>query len=151
MEQLTLSLEVPHANRSAYQQEQIEAAWMESLALCSSTLELWQKFAHAGFSGRTCQEFLTLGTMRSRNFSGKFKSSGITASGGEFLMLNSSGWHSGAGVFSLSDTLERGGVPQQYFLTPKACAGILARAEKNGRSLPTAMKSALLSVCEQTT
>lgn len=151
MEQLTLLLEVPHANRSAYQQEQIEAAWMESLALCSSTLELWQKFAHAGFSGRTCQEFLTLETMLSRSFSGKFKNSGITVSGGEFLMLNSSEWHSGAGVFFLSGTLEQGGVQQRYFLTPKACAGILARAERNGRSLLRAMKVALQSVCEQTT
>jgi hypothetical protein len=39
-------------------------------------------------------------------------------------------------VSSLSDILETGDVPQRYFLSPKACSGILRRAEKRGKELP---------------
>lgn len=86
-----------------------ERRWTASLVSCSSTSGLWQRFAQSGFSGRTCQEFLTLEMMRSPNFSGKFKTSGISVSRGEFLTLNSSEWPSDADVSFLSDTLEVGG------------------------------------------
>jgi hypothetical protein len=35
-------------------------------------------------------------------------------------------------------------------LTPRACQGILRRAEKRGKDLPEALKSALLAVASQT-
>ena len=50
------------------------------------------------------------------------------------------------GVCSLSDVLETGDVPQRYFLTPKACAGILRRAEKRGKTLPIQLHHALQAV-----
>ena len=50
------------------------------------------------------------------------------------------------GVCSLSDILETGDVPQRYYLTARACAGILRRAEKRGKTLPVALQAALQAV-----
>ncbi len=44
---------------------------------------------------------------------------------------------------SLSQVLERGSIPQKYFLSKKACAGILRRAENRGKRLPDALRLAL--------
>ena len=61
--------------------------------------------------------------------------------------LSTSDWPSAASVCSLSDVLEETSrVPQRYYLSPKACAGILRRAEKRGKALPTALAAALRSV-----
>ena len=64
----------------------------------------------------------------------------------ECLTLSSSDWPSAAAVCSLSAILETGDVPQRYFLSPKACAGILRRAEKRGKDLPPALLQALRQV-----
>jgi hypothetical protein len=76
----------------------------------------------------------------------------------EFLTLSTSEWtalpaqfRSDDGVCSLSDVLETGDVPQRYFLSAKACAGILRRAEKRGKQLPEQLHAALLAVSEQMT
>ena len=53
---------------------------------------------------------------------------------------------SGASVCSLSDILETGAVPQRYFLTAKACQGILRRAENRGKELPELLMRALRAV-----
>jgi hypothetical protein len=53
------------------------------------------------------------------------------------------------GVCSLSDILEVGNVPQRYFLSQKACAGILRRAEKRGKRLPEQLAKALSLVVHQ--
>ena len=50
------------------------------------------------------------------------------------------------GVCSLSDILERSTVPPRYFLSSKACAGILRRAEKRGKALPPLLLQALQQV-----
>ena len=42
----------------------------------------------------------------------------------------------GAVSSSLLDVLERGPIPSRYFLSAKACAGIIRRAEKRGKQLP---------------
>jgi hypothetical protein len=36
--------------------------------------------------------------------------------------------------------------PEKYFLSAKACAGILRRAEKRGKELPTMLREALEEV-----
>ena len=51
-------------------------------------------------------------------------------------------------VSSLSDILETGDVPQRYYLSAKACRGILRRAEKRGKELPEALHRALQAVAE---
>jgi hypothetical protein len=66
----------------------------------------------------------------------------------ESWTLSSSEWPSDAAVCSLSDTLETGDVPQRFFLSAKACAGILRRAEKRGKELPAALREALERVAE---
>jgi hypothetical protein len=61
----------------------------------------------------------------------------------EFSTLSISEYHSGAVASSLSDVLEAGNVPQRFYLSAKACAGILRRAEKRGKELPRHLKAAL--------
>ena len=51
---------------------------------------------------------------------------------------------------SLSEILEPS-VPPRYYLSGKACAGILRRAEKRGRELPKALREALEAVAQTTT
>jgi hypothetical protein len=64
----------------------------------------------------------------------------------ESVTLNTLEWPSDAVVCSLSDTLETGDVPRRFFLSAKACQGILRRAEKRGKKLPVILESALRSV-----
>jgi len=47
---------------------------------------------------------------------------------------------------SLSSILERGGVDSRFYLSKKACAGILRRAETRGKELPKELKEALEAV-----
>lgn len=62
---------------------------------------------------------------------------------GECWTLNSTEWHNAAAVSSLSSTLETGGVPHRYYLSAKACAGIIRRAGKRGKPLPKDLQEAL--------
>ena len=50
--------------------------------------------------------------------------------------------HSGAGVSFLSQILEANAA-EKYSLSPKACQGILRRAERRGKDLPLILKAAL--------
>src|SRR3546814_15049798 len=60
-----------------------------------------------------------------------------------FSTLSTSEFPNGAVASSLSDILETGDLPQRYFLSAKACSGILRRAEKRGKTLPLALSRAL--------
>lgn len=62
---------------------------------------------------------------------------------GECWTLNSSEWHNDADVSSLSSTLETGDVPHRFFLSARACAGIIRRAGKRGKPLPEDLQEAL--------
>lgn len=54
------------------------------------------------------------------------------------------------GVSSLSDILEPiGDVPARYYLTPKACVGVLRRAAKRGRALHPLLEAALRAVASR--
>lgn len=71
----------------------------------------------------------------------------------ECWTLNTSEWtdtlvpsHSDGAVCSLSDILETGDVPRQYYLSALACRGILRRAEKRGKTLPELLARALKAV-----
>ena len=46
----------------------------------------------------------------------------------------------------LSDILETGHIPARFYLSPRACQGILRRAEKRGKELPPLLKQALETV-----
>jgi hypothetical protein len=67
------------------------------------------------------------------------------------LTFNGSEFPNDAAACSLSDILEGGNVPQKYYLSPKACRGILRRAEGRGRELPHSLRVALEHVARTTT
>ena len=69
---------------------------------------------------------------------------------GESLTHSISGWHSEGAEYgflrvTLSEVLESGPVPERYFLSAAACAGILRRAERRGKKLPEHLEAALRS------
>lgn len=65
---------------------------------------------------------------------------------GDCLMPNTSEWPNAAAVCSLSQVLETTLIPQKYFLSSTACAGILRRAENRQRKLPELLLHALQQV-----
>jgi len=63
---------------------------------------------------------------------------------GESLILNTGpAPRSAVGVSSLSQILQEN-VPKKYYLSPKACLGILRRAWERGKELPKMLKRALM-------
>lgn len=80
-------------------------------------------------------------------------SAGLSLSGmawpGGCLMLDSSECPSAAVASSLSDILETSDVPARYFLSPRAAAGILRRAEKRKRTVPAPLRAALEAIAER--
>jgi hypothetical protein len=62
----------------------------------------------------------------------------------ESWTLNTSEYPSDAAACSLSDVLETGDVPLRFYLSARACRGILRRAERRERALPPALRTALL-------
>ena len=141
-------VEEPHASPSALQD--CEKDWQIRVATsCLPLVPLLQSIAPTGWYGRTspasCR--VTEGGILEPS-SGCWGNSGM-GSHTEFLTLSTLEFHSDADVCSLSDVLETGDVPQRYFLSATACRGILRRAEKRGKELPAALKSALQSVSSQ--
>lgn len=66
----------------------------------------------------------------------------------EFLTPNIMEWPNDAVVCSLSQVLVKDSTPPKYFLSSTACEGILRRAEKRGKALPTMLHRALQAVAE---
>ena len=87
--------------------------------------------------------------------SGGWRNSGM-GSPGECWTLSTSEWTdtlvpspSAAGVSSLSDILvETRDVPGKFYLSRRACEGILRRAEKRGKTLPEHLARALRAVAD---
>ena len=133
-----------------------EADWQTNAVTWRSNILGWlNAFAPDGWFGRTspasCRR-LEDGTLVP--YSGAWSNSGM-GSPTECLTLSTSEWTgldglslNDAGVCSLSDILETGDVPQRYYLSAKACAGILRRAAKRGKELPIALLRALEQVAE---
>jgi len=67
---------------------------------------------------------------------------------GASMMLNTGECPSDARESTLSQILDLN-VPEKYSLSPKACAGIIRRAEKRGKTLPDMLKEALMEVIGQ--
>ena len=59
-----------------------------------------------------------------------------------FLTLNTGACPNAAAESSLSQIL-MAQVPQKYYLSPKACQGILRRASERGKELPVVLRKAL--------
>ncbi len=150
MEQLTFSSAGLLAKTSASPEK--ELAWMENVQDWPETLrDCFERFARAGSSGKTSPELFQLTPDGiSGHSSGRWPNAGMV-SHGACLTLNSSECHSVVEESSLSDILETGDLPARYFLSPRACAGILRRAEKRGRELPRALRDALERAAQTTT
>lgn len=80
-------------------------------------------------------------------WSGPWPSSGIGSLGG-FWTVDSSESPNVAAASLLSDILEPSNTPglEKFYLSPRACRGILSRAVKRGRKLPTDLHAALSRV-----
>ena len=64
---------------------------------------------------------------------------------GEPMMLNTGESPNAVRESTLSQILQLD-VPEKYSLSPKACAGIIRRAERRGKELPDMLKEALMEV-----
>lgn len=133
--------EEARAKRSAWQGEDLDL-WTSEVSSCLSSSAVLEKLSPAGSSGRTSPEFChrTKGEPLAPS-SGSWKTAGML-SRGECWTLSSSEYPRGAAVCFLSDILCPD-APQEYFLSPTACEGIIRRAERRGRSLPPVLKTAL--------
>ena len=172
--QLTFFAEGPPA-RASLSPVSEAASTMLVVISCSSLLKLLADIGPRGWSGRTspasfqATEDETLrafwessvdGGSPHQKTDGEIRdmsrgSKAHTASHGECVTLNSSEWnHTLApslrdeGVSSLSDILETGDVPQRFYLSAKACRGILRRAAKRGKVLPPQLQAALQAVAD---
>src|SRR6185312_8743930 len=65
---------------------------------------------------------------------------------GGFSTLNISDSPNGARACSLSRILETEPIPPRYYLSARACAGILKRAARRGKTLPELLAAALGAV-----
>ena len=84
-----------------------------------------------------------------RGASESYTTSGLVKSDGQIWIHNTSEWRKGGSACSLSQILEANPHPK-YSLSPKACQGILRRAEKRGKELPEMLQKALERVAEAT-
>ena len=62
---------------------------------------------------------------------------------GEFMMLNTGASPNAVRESTLSQIIIQS-APEKYSLSPRACAGIIRRAEKRGKELPDMLKEALM-------
>ena len=69
------------------------------------------------------------------------------ASLGERLMLNTGEYPNAAVESTLSQILQEN-VPTKYYLSARACQGILNRAERRGKKLPEMLEAALKEAVE---
>jgi hypothetical protein len=106
--------------------------------------ELWKKRKASTQSSKmylVCFPVTTEQTLLS--YSGRWQTSGIV-SPGACLMLSTSEYPNGASVSSsLADVLQAE-APEKYYLSSKACDGILRRANRRGKTLPEALQEALV-------
>lgn len=111
---------------------------------CSGTHSLSRAMSKQnGSSWRTCQDFFqATKDAISESSSLRWPTQGIATSNGEFWIRSSSEFPNAVAACSLQDVLEDT-VDERYFLSQKACAGILRRAGRRGRALPQHLQAAL--------
>ena len=126
-----------------------EKVWMIRAANSPLPLQAWlDAFVLNGFSGKTSRvSYPAAGVLISQPSKVRWSKSGIS-SPGESLTLDISERPSVAKECFLSDILETGDLPQRYYLSPTACAGILKRGERRKKNIPPVLKMALKAVAE---
>lgn len=150
MDQLTFWSEGHPASPSVSPES--EKDWMTLVATWPLSLSrLLLDYASDGSSLKTCRDC-------SQAVKGEispescvpFLNTGMVHSG-ESLTLSTLASRNDAVESSLSAILETGDLPQRFFLSAKACIGILRRAKKCGRKLPGPLRLALEQVASMTT
>ena len=106
-------------------------------------LDLWKKRKRSGSSSKTYLVCLPLTKEETlESYSARWLNSGIVFPGG-CLMLNTLEYpKEGKESSSLAQILITQ-TPQKYYLSQKACEGILRRANRRGKTLPPALQEAL--------
>ena len=107
MEQLTLWSEDLLAKLSQSQEDE-EVSWIREVSSCTSMSELSTVFAQHGLSGRMSVAHYPTAQMPSGACCAPYKSAGIVTCPGEYAIVNSGEFHSGADVSFLSGILEGG-------------------------------------------
>ena len=147
-EQLTLFVEEPRARVSALPDSAKDLKTRAETS-CSSFLEWLINTGLDTSSGKTSMAYCQV--MEDGTLVPSSEGWGNSALGGPTgaLTLNITGLPSDASVCLLSDVLEENGsVPQRFYLTARACRGILRRAGKRGKELPPALERALKAVAD---
>ena len=152
MEQQTFLWEEPHASHLALQDCEVD--WMTTVVTWpSSSVDLLLAKGPSGCCGRTSPAACRQTEGRTLVPSSEAWQNAGMGSHTEFLTLSLSEWNhthlpsrSVGGVCSLSDIVEMRAAPRRYYLTAKACRGVLRRAEKRGKALPPLLQTALQGV-----
>ena len=111
--------------------------------------DLLGKSKHTRSSWRMCRDyFQATKAAISESLSLKWPTQGIATSSGEFWIRSSSEFPNAAVESSLLEVLEKTSNPR-YFLSSKACEGILRRANRRGKVLPKALEDALVHQSQQ--
>ena len=119
------------------------------VTLPSPMLEFLTSLDPSGAYGKTCQVSSVVmedGTLVPS--SGRWSNSGMGSAIG-CLTLNTSEYPKDVDVSLLLDVLETGNLPQKFYLSPLACAGILRRADKRGKKLPDLLQVALEATAKE--
>ncbi len=157
MQMSMFSLEEHRANRSAWLAFARDLMTREATS-CSPSLQSLESIAPDGSFGKTSPAFCPVtkaGILEpssprwgNAGMGGPIASWTLSMSEHPDFREQS---HSDDAVSSLLDILEIGDVPPRFFLSAKACRGILRRAEKRGKSLPPFLHAALEAVASEQT
>jgi hypothetical protein len=144
-ETLTLFVEDSHVRTFPSQASELDLPVSEQV--CSGTHSLSRAISKRdGSFWRMCQDFYqATADAISESSSLRWPTQGIATSSGGFWIRSSSESPNVAVDSSLQQVLEDT-VDDRYLLSEKACAGILRRAERRGRTLPDPLREALLAV-----
>lgn len=147
----TLTLFVEDSHVRTFPSQVSELGLPDSEQVCSGMHSLSRPLSKQnGLSWRTCQDFYqATADAISESQSLRWPTQGFATSSGGFWIRSSSESPNVAVECSLSDILEPH-VPERYLLSAKACAGILRRAQRRGRSLPEPLRVALEEVVSST-
>jgi len=167
--QISMFSSVEHPVRGSRLQDD-EREWMTRALNSPPAFSTWlAAMAPVGSLGRMCPVPVPLGQAEQRvamtwdeeseswtrrtistNFAPGWSNSAMV-SPSQALTFNTSVFRSGASACSLLDILETGDLPRRYYSTPRACAGYLRRAEKQGKleGLPGLLVNALRAVVDR--
>ena len=116
---------------------------------CSNTLELSQQFNQHILSGKMYQVSFPQTTEKTLEpYSKQWLNSGIL-SAGELWTAKTSESHNDAEESFLSDILETKNVHSKFYLSQKACIGLIRRANKRGKTIPPKLLQALQNTANQ--